>query len=187
MTLFLKNSVVDDIFTKLDDYLKLNDKLTIHSFNITDLNDHNQRGEVGVSFNLLISNEAEYLYANFLNQFYHKEVKPFLIKNKQVFDMLPEVFSRFYLVNNDTTSWMCGKTVHNTQLSHWVSNHYPEGNNFLNLVWTQHEYGHLSHFRTSLKDLHNRNISIRHLNFDLNYFLCYFKPIVQELNFKIKF
>ena len=63
---------------------------------------------------------------------------------------------------------MCGKTVHNTHMSEWVSNHYPEAkkNNFRNVVWTHHEFGHLSHFRTSLKDLHERNVSISNINFD---------------------
>ena len=69
-------------------------------------------------------------------------------------------------------------------MSHWVSNHYPEGNNFLNLVWTNHEYGHLSHFRRSYFDKSdelNKEYKIKQLYFDFNYFNNYFKPILVNL------
>ncbi len=187
MGLFVKHHVMDTVFNELEKYFKTNEKFTKYSFNITDPNDFNFRGKKGVSFNVLISSDEEYTYAKQLSSLYSTKVKPFILKNEKELNSMPEAFNRFYFLNGPTTGWMCGKTIHNTQMSHWVSNHYPEGNNFLNLVWTPHEYGHISHFRSSLKDLHERNISISHFNFDLNYFSCYFRTIAKELKYNIRF
>ena len=131
MALFVKHHVMEMVFIELDKYLKTNDKFLKYSFNVTDPNDTNFRGKQGISFNVLIYSEEEYAYAKQLNNFYLSKVKPFLEKNEKKLSSLPEAFSRFYFLNGPTTGWMCGKTIHNTQMSHWVSNHYPEGNNFL--------------------------------------------------------
>jgi hypothetical protein len=186
MTLFVGHHLMEQIFTRLEQYLETNKQFKDSVFfNITDPNDRNFRGKQSVSFNVYIQNEKDYEYAKRLNELYKLKLKPFLENNLNVLKELPEPFSRLFFINGPTTSWMCGKTVHHSHMSHWVSNHYPEGNNFLNLVWTNHEYGHLSHFRTSLKDMHERNVSISNLNFDFNYFSCYFKHIAKELNYNI--
>lgn len=186
MGLYLKHKVVDLIFNEINEFIKLDIKLNgSYSFSIEDKNDTNFRGTSGVKFNLIINNDKELKYAENLLFIYKSVIRPFLVKNKSILNKLPEPFNRFFFMNGPTTGWMCGKTIHHTQLSHWVSTHYPEGNNFLNVIWTPHHLGHISHFRTSLKDLHERNISISDFNFDLNYYLCYFKPLIQ--NFKIKY
>ena len=194
MGLYVKHSLVMDILQQMDNRFKLNrlgisnssNKLNF-SFTVHDEKDRNFRDQLGVTFRITIQTEQELSYAKNLNSFYLAEIKPFLEKNKNSFKHLPEPFNRFFFLNGVTTSWMCGKTIHNTQLSHWVSTHYPEGNNFLNVLWTPQEYGHVSHFRTSLKDLHERNISITDLKFDINYYLCYYKPLVKKFNSQILF
>ena len=188
MTLYIKDYTIINLFNELDLYFRnnsdFNDK---YSFELTDPNDINQHGKKGVSFNVLIEDKKQHLYAKSIYDLYKKEIEPFMKRNQKIINKMPEVFSRLFLVGNETTSWMCGKTIHHTQNPLWVSNHYPEGNNFKNLIWTQQEYGQVSHFRTSLKDLNERNISIHHFNFDLNYFLCYFKPISKKLNYNLVF
>lgn len=183
MALYVKHKLIADMFQKLDEYFKLNQTNSTNSLiiNIQDKTDRNFRGQLGVEYNVLIKTKQEFQHAKNLNKFYWYAIKPFLDRNKNILEKLPESFNRFYLLNGVTTSWMCGKTIHHTQSTHWVSTHYPEGNNFENVLWTPHEYGHVSHFRSSLKDLHERNISITDFKFDINYFLCYFKPMIKKL------
>jgi len=188
MTLFIGHHLMEQIFDRLNEYFEENKQFKEKvSFNITDPNDFNFRGKPSVSFNVYIENENDFEYAQRLFKFYKVKLQPFLKLNLNVFKELPEPFSRLFFINGPRTSWMCGKTVHNTHMSEWVSNHYPEAkkNNFRNVVWTHHEFGHLSHFRTSLKDLHERNVSISNINFDFNYFSCFFRNIAKELNYHI--
>lgn len=189
MTLYLKHSTIRDLFNELNKYFKYSAKFNnSYSFELNDLNDVNQHGKKGVRFQVFIDNEGEHSYARALYDLYKKRVAPFLERNSKTFQDMPEVFSRLFLVGNRTTSWMCGKTIHNTQNVQFVSTHYPEGNNqFKNMVWTPQEYGHVSHFRSSLKDLNERNVSIYHIQFDLNYFNCYLKPICKKLNYGLIF
>lgn len=182
MALYLNYRVVEKIFISLDKVLNssfLNETQIL----IDDREDYNFFGKKGINFTILIRNKEEYDYALSLSNFFKSEIEPFLFHNRAMLKSLPENFSRFFFVYGDTTSWMCGKSFHFAKLSHWVSTHYPEKNDFFNMIWVPHEYGHVSHFRESLKDLHNKNISIRNINFDFNYFLCYFKPIVNYLKY----
>ncbi len=64
--------------------------------------------------------------------------------------------------------------------------HYPVGS-FDQMLWTPEDLTYVSHFRESLKDIHLRNISISFMNFDYNYFVCYFVPLVQKMNFTFKY
>lgn len=182
MALYLNYRVVEKIFISLDKFLNSTFLNEIRIL-IDDKKDYNFYGKKGVNFTILIRNKDEHDYAMNLNNFFKKEIGPYLNENKILFRNLPENFARFFFVNGDTTSWMCGKSFHFAKLSHWISTHYPEKNNFYNMIWVPHDYGHVSHFRDSLKDLHNRNISIKNINFDFNYFLCYFKPIISNLKY----
>lgn len=190
MGLYVKHKLMDDLFNKLDEYFKSNQTNSTalappFILSVEDKKDKNFRGHLGVKFNVVLKTKEELSYAQNLNKLYSREIRPFLERNKNVLKHVPESFNRFYLLNGATTAWMCGKTIHHTLSSHWVSTHYPEGNNFENVLWTPQEYGHVSHFRTSLKDLHERNVSIVDFKFDLNYFLCYFKPLMKKLYAKI--
>ena len=156
-----------------------------YSFNVDYPNDINFKGDRGLNFNVVVKNEAEHRYAKYLKEFYYEKIRPFLVSNN--LSALPSQFNRFFLLTGESTTWMCGKTIHNTRSSHWVSTHYPEGNNFLNVLWTPIRYGFNSHFRSSLKDIHEKNISISDFKFDLNYFLCYFKPLSVKLGYKMRF
>lgn len=134
MTLYFGHDLMEQIFNKLNEYFKLNKQFKIIVLNITDPNDVNFYGRKPVSFNVSITSENDYEYAKRLNDLYVKKIKPFLERNRNVIKQLPEPFSRLFFVNGPTTTWMCGKTVHNTQMSVWVSTHYPEGNDFKNTV-----------------------------------------------------
>lgn len=77
-----------------------------------------------------------------------------------------------------------GKSIHDTRSTVEVMTHYPVGH-FNDMLWTPHNLSYVSHFRGSLKDIHLRNISIANLNFDYNYFVCYFVPLIKKFGIKI--
>jgi len=163
MALYVRNNLMSEFFNNLDNFIKSTLKWETNSsfiFSIEDKNDKNFRGQLGVKFNVLIKDSQDFLYAKNLNHLYSTEIKPFLNKNENLLKQLPEPFNRFYLLNGPTTSWMCGKTIHSTHSSVWVSTHYPEGNGFLNVLWTP---------------------QITDFKLDVNYFLCYYKPLIKKL------
>ncbi len=181
MSFFVNYHLTDEIFFKLNEFLKVNKKFKqIVSFNVTDPNDD------GLWFNILIQKETDYEYARKLTHLYLKQLKPFLDLNKNVIKQMPEPFSRLFFINGENAYKFCGKTVHNTQISDWVTTHYPGEINYKYTVWIKYEYGYISHFRKSLKhNMHEKNISISDFNFDFNYFSCYFKHIAKQLNYKL--
>ena len=63
--------------------------------------------------------------------------------------------------------------------------HYPVGP-FNDMMWINHDVSYLSHFRESLKDIHEKNITITDLKFDYNYFICFFIPLVKELKDRLR-
>jgi len=181
MSFFVNYHLTDEIFSKLNAFFKVNKKFKqIVSFNVTDPNDD------GLWFNILIQKETDYEYARKLTHLYLKQLKPFLDLNKNVIKQMPEPFSRLFFINGENAYKFCGKTVHNTQISDWVTTHYPGEINYKYTVWIKYEYGYISHFRKSLKhNMHEKNISISDFNFDFNYFSCYFKHIAKQLNYKL--
>ncbi len=61
-----------------------------------------------------------------------------------------------------------------------------EDSNYLNVDRAEYkavayELGHESHFREFMNFNYDPPVSIRYLIFDVNYFNCYFKPILDEL------
>ena len=81
-----------------------------YSFNVDYPNDINFKGDRGLNFNVVIKNEVEYNYANYLKEFYYKTIRLFLQSNN--LSSLPEQFNRFFLLTGDSTTWMRGKTIH---------------------------------------------------------------------------
>ncbi|CAF0749033.1 unnamed protein product [Brachionus calyciflorus] len=182
MGLYIKFPLIEQLFAKLDNFTKTNKVYNNFSFYLEDENDFNFRGHKGVKFKVLIDSEKAFNYAINLQNIFNNSIKPFLVENKNLISEIPETFNRVFFVDGDTTSWMCGKSIHNSKNTHWVQTHYPDKTDFNNFVWSTHELGHVSHFRESLKDLHERNVSILNFHFDLNYFLCYLQPIAKTMH-----
>jgi len=78
--------------------------------------------------------------------------------------------------------FLIGKTIHSTFLAHSVNTHYPQP--FDNMKTIKIEQGHVSHFRQGYNINWNEK-SIMDFQFDLNYFLCYFKPISKKFEINL--
>ena len=120
----------------------------------------------------------ELAYARHLLEIHELFIAPMYTQNADTMRALPEPFNRLFMLMGASTSWFCGKTIHNTLLSNTVGNHYADAGEVPTVPM---ELGHNSHFR-KLYNIDNKPKSISEFYFDLNYFLCYYKPIVKRLN-----
>ncbi len=85
------------------------------------------------------------------------------------------VFFYFKLTQNNIK----GKTIHNTYLAHSVNTHY--GYPLTNMKTIRIEEGHVSHFRKDY-NIYWNDKSVMDFQFDINYFICYFKPISKKFS-----
>ena len=89
-------------------------------------------------------------------------------------------FDRFFYLSGPVTAYAYGKSIHDTLITEHFSHHYP-----LNIFRSKYsyEYGHLAHFRESYTYAFVKNLSIHisNLQFDLNYFYCYYDRIANSL------
>ena len=133
-----------------------------------------------MNFKLSIKDKDDYLYAKYLNELHTKQVIPFLKRNKNKLDKISDAFNRLYFVLGDkSTHYFAGKTIYNTNRDfNPVSIHSPVSKQ--DLMWVMPEIGHSSHFRSSY-NLRPNVYPIKELNFDANYFSCYFKQILNKI------
>ena len=75
-----------------------------------------------------------------------------------------------------------GKSIHNTYIAHSVNTHY--GYPLINMKNIPIKEGHVSHFRKDY-NIYWDDKSVMDFQFDLNYFLCYFKPIAKKFSIKL--
>ena len=173
MGIYLDEKLANQFFNKLRESLNLFKTMKKFTLNI----------EFDPSYkptlNITISNEAEYNYAKKLFDKYENIV---LGANPQRFK-IPEMFNRFFYIDEDTTNWMCGKTIHNTDNTHRVSTHYPITHKNFRMV--NFKYGHVAHFKDYfihlLKKISLRSVPIFSVKFDYFYFKCIFNPIFKIL------
>ncbi len=175
MGIYLKQQTVDIFFLQLEKALINSTSSDLKQFNVKDTNDTNSNNEL-VNFNVTINNPDEYFYAQYMLNMYLTVVKPFYAQNK--LENVPENLNRFFFFLGPSTTWFCGKTIHNTLLTQSLSTHYPES--FSDVEWMNIERGHVSHFR-KIYNINWNDKSIMEFKIDMNYFLCYFKPIVKKL------
>lgn len=208
---FLLDSIfMNHLFEKLDQVLKALDLKSIFSnqtspvsiyFNVSDL-----RRPVfsPATFPITIKSHRELMYAINMLDIYKKYFKTYITQNARLFADKTKDHDRFYALVGHINHAM-GKTLHNTQLTFDLSIHYPEdyidpsadppsiksGQTAWNLNEFPHDLAHLSHFR-KVQNFNFPEVPFEFFIIDLNYFNCYFKPIlskfVQEpINFKKSF
>ena len=132
-------------------------------------------------FKLSIKDREDYLYAKYLFEMYSKQILPYLKKNEYRLKKMSESYNRFYyLLGSTSTHYFAGKTIYNTNRdSNEVSVHSPVSKQ--DLMWVMPDSGHSSHFRSNY-NLRPGTYPIQELNFDANYFNCYFKPILNKIS-----
>ena len=168
MAMYLDESLVNQLFSKLENYFNLYQNLTTNTITIEEFPSYKPK------LNIKISNEIEYDYAKKLLENYKKT---FLSIDRVRFD-IPQMYNRFFYTDESATSWICGKTIHNTENTHHLNTHYPYTMN--NFHGVNFKYGHVSHFKSEYM-ISNRNVSILVVKFDFYYLECVFNPVLTLL------
>jgi hypothetical protein len=181
MGLYMKPKTMDMIFNEIK---KINFTTNNNSKTVVRVYDENEKnlengGMKFLNFSISIETQQDYEYAKYLYDLYTKVYKPFLKKNKKT-NQIPDSYDRLFLVLGPSTRSICGKTIHNTLLTEVLEHHYPKPVDKY-LKYVPNKIGFTSHFRKDYKYF-NVDKSIQEFKFDLNYFLCYFKPILNKFN-----
>jgi len=172
MGVYMKQTTMDLIFDQID---KLTNFST-SSIRIYDKNELNYYKQI-LDFNITINSIQDYEYAKYLYDVYKTVLKPFYMKNKDKLKQIPESYNRLFYLLGPSTTWFCGKTIHNTLITESLTTHYPQS--FDSVTTIPIEQGFSSHFRKDY-NLNWNEKSIKEFRFDLNYFLCYYKPILNK-------
>ena len=171
MGFYLKNKIVSKIFNEFEAYF--NSSLTYktkssfkHVIRVIDLEPDGPE-HFAYNYTFIISNKDELNYARNLLKFYKIYIKnKFNDANK---------FQRLFFIAGETTDWYCGKSSYHTEVALDFSVHYPDD---YDMRWVDFNIGHSSHFREKY-EFKAEYIPIREFILDLNYFSCFFKPMLK--------
>jgi len=181
--LFLKESLAEEFFAKIENSLKLN-TTKIYPMNIEFFKKNDpaktksfkyESNSYDAKFTIVIENELEMKYAKNLLGLYQNLIKPFLIKHSKSLENESERLKRFLFLdlrNDNELSKHHGKSFHNQFTSTFCWNpHYTSG------PYERLDSYYVSHFR-KFYELGSNKKSIRRFSFDLSYFSCYAKKIL---------
>lgn len=197
---FIHQTLADQIFSKLEQALKEIDLETIFGddtssvslyLNVTDYDRPIDSGPH--PFSVTINSHRELRYAINLLKVYKTYLKPYLEENSVYFLNQTKDFDRFFVFVGDLNSYALGKTLHNTRATFDMTIHLLEHYLDSNISRPQLQRGfepriyfipndlaRLSHFRKVL-NFSYKEIPFENFIFDVNYFNCYFKPIIDKL------
>lgn len=189
---YVDGRTIEKIFDALKDILS-NDKTDQAPYNyaVSVLMDD----VVNVSFT--IQSKTEFDYAKQLEKVYREVVFPYLDKHKQKIENNALDYDRLFFISGLPNDTAHGKSIHDTSYTLDLSHHYIDhrivGNYTVdyNLDYPEryqiitYDYGHFSHFRHKPKYRYLPQLSIKTLHLDLNYFICYFKPILNAFDQKL--
>jgi hypothetical protein len=187
MGFYLKDRQVHQIIEKLESYF-LNITHSSNQIHKVIVNDSEPQSEYhnNYNFTFIIKNQDEINYAQNLCKIYRNLIQNFVNKHKSELGTLSDRFHRFFYIGGRLSSFACGKSIHNTDVSFEVSVHHPVADiNYpeqAQLSYVNYDFGHLGHFRY-VNEFHKSNfkeVSITELILDLNYLNCYYKPIVEK-------
>ena len=175
MGYYLNDKSVHKILNEIDIYLN---KLNVTSYdkkyfiNITDY-------DSSFIYNFYLNGAKDVKYAQNLIKIYN-----FLIENNNLLRNYNVSYNRVFYISGDVSRSKCGKAIHDTSISYSIGIHY------LNYVTKKEpistialDYGHVSHFREiySIDLAKDSLISIYDLQFDMNYFYCFYQKILEKL------
>ena len=156
-------------------------------------------GKRGFSFT--ITSKADFEYAKSLWLLYKHVIQPYYDENKKAFANNVRNFDRFFVLTGSPTDFSWGKTIHDTRRTFDFSIHHARRHIVLdkqtNTVriendpmylerdravygFVPHAYSYESHFRDTIHH-EFKQVPIKFVQFDVNYFNCYFRPILQQI------
>jgi len=189
---YMKQEIMQLFFLKFEQILLQNDETYPFEININNLDQldymqyssRDSNGLEAFEYVFEIKNESDFNYAYNLyniNRFY---LKPFLNRSEWILNKTCDRYKRFFILYDYTQSIM-GKSIHNTQTTFTATLHEPYATEFIRIPFSQ---GYMAHFRANYhfkkeKNQKTSSVPIKNLIFDLNYFQCYFKPIVRYFKY----
>jgi hypothetical protein len=201
---FLHTDMMDQFFTRFDAYLNTNFTLLISedntftkiSFPILDTSRVKQFWNGSHAFFIKIESQQELHYAINMLKIYKKVLKPYLEANKAEIDLKTGgQFDRFFTVAHQGHAYSLGKTLHNTLSTYEFTLHFKdwdyeyiksnetflikEDKHHTRYNYFVHSITYLSHFRER-QNFHHKSFSIDAITLDLNYFYCYFLPLISN-------
>lgn len=150
-----------------------------------------------INFSFTIKTEPELEYATRVYKMYKTVIEPYLNNNIDLIQSNTRDYDRFFFVGDRVNYFANGKTIHDTRSTFDLSIHYAEhrilnqsdvdynNKNYWEMYkWINYDYAHLSHFRREIGYLSSRyqSLSIESFKLDINYFVCYFKPILSKFS-----
>jgi hypothetical protein len=196
---FLTNEMIEQLFDSFDKLFNpnsTNSSVELFNFSLSVIDntrfDASKNSTIPYEFAFTIKSKAEFEYARMLRNAYKHTVEPYFVKNKVLINKLAHNFDRVFILTGGITNDRNGKTIHNTNSTFDLSIHtadsainpnrtfvdYKSGSKYHTVP---HNYGHLSHFR-SFFNFKYKLIPISSLFLDLNYFKCYFLPIIEQFS-----
>lgn len=145
-----------------------------------------------------VKGKQEFIYAMQLMRLYDNTIKPMLDLNRDLIKESIGDYERLFFVSGDLNDHVLGKSIHNTRRTMDIFLHFPISfikiNEKTNKPWIDYDrnqpndlvlprnLAHLSHYRRHLNfDKQQSEVPFSVLNFDVNYFKCFFVPLVQPL------
>jgi hypothetical protein len=169
---YLKNELMNYVLVFIEDYLNKN------KFNQSEIEIVIPATNISDKFYFKINGSDELNYAKKLCKLNRVYVQPYIKKHKSLFEKVSENFKRYYvLITGHDNQFAMGKTVHKTTSFRNICVHTMCGRRD---KYIDVNDGHLSHFRGSFRFKDSIKFGIRQLIFDLNYFNCYMKPILDK-------
>jgi hypothetical protein len=177
MGIYLKDRIVEKIFKKME-YSLESEFREAFLINVIDFDDSSEYHKPN-NYSFKISDQDEFNYAKALCKIYNYLIKNFQDKYKSSIEKYSNRFNRFFYIAGESTIKHFGKTIHSTDWSLQMIHHYPVDTTY---YMVKYDTGHVSHFRDSYEfNPKFFPIPVKDLFVDLNYFYCFYKPILFEL------
>ena len=181
---FVSFQFVANVFDQISNYFASNLLKNGHKHSITVIHEESigQNESKLVNFTIEIANKKEYDYTTSLISIFNSIIRVYVDDNKDIIHKYADRYLRLFLLFSESS---LAKTIHNTRSTFEFTVHQPyaylnKENNFYSHI--DYDNGYLHHFRRTYS-FNLKKLSISKFYLDLNYFNCYFKPIIES--FKI--
>ena len=171
MGYYLRDETIEKLFDSFENVLKNK------SIKIIKIKDY----DLSYDYTFRISNQTDLQYLENLYKLYKILVKNKLIKKElngnQRKKELDLYMNRVFYLAGDVTAASFGKTIHNTDYTLAVTNHYPQ---FQKVNKIDYNLGHVAHFRGAYTYAFKKTeIPIFNLKLNIEYLNCYYDNILK--------
>ena len=198
MSYYLKNRILKDIFDAFETVFYSNSTVSNYTLESTPNNSNtsisnntnpylyiinvkdsqgSNNGHTPYDYSFTIQNEKELSYAKSLLFIYRNYLEKYFDNETTKYFKHKDKFNRLFYLGGPITSIYWGKSIYHTEIAFDFAVHFPD-EYIIHPV--EYDLGQDSHFRENYH-FRNINISITELILDLNYFNCFFKPMLKDL------